>query len=293
MFSESVRAAWNAAGGSASACLQDSRDSMTLAKPYFIQISDMHLFADPQAQMWGVAPDPTLDRTLDMLLREAPEPDFVLVTGDCSSDGSAESYVRLQAKLQRLAAPLHYLPGNHDDPALFARLLMGSALPADGKLKQVFETCGWRFVLLDSVVAGTDIGRIGPPQYRWLRETLQARSSLPTVIAVHHNPLPVGSAWLDTMTIEDGAELLHIVDACAQVRLVLFGHVHQEFESVRNHAGYLSAPSTFFQFKPASPVFAQDAERGAGARVVGLRGGAAESKVLRINEPVSAKAYRR
>src|SRR5476649_881805 len=80
-------------------------------KPYFIQLSDTHLFADPGARLWNVAPDPRLDAVIDALISTSPDPEFVIVTGDCSADGSPESYRRLREKIATLSDNVYYLPG--------------------------------------------------------------------------------------------------------------------------------------------------------------------------------------
>ncbi len=257
---------------------------MQLRKPYVVQISDTHLFEDPQAQLWGVAPEHRLDQVIDAVRAAAPEPELVLVTGDCSADGSVASYERLGAKLDRLGAPAYYLPGNHDDAALMAKMLMHRVLDKE-KLCFAFDALGWRFVMLDSSVRGEDAGCIGNAQREWLRNTLAADASTPTIVAVHHNPLPVGSEWLDTMTISDGAAMLAILDTAPQVKAVLFGHVHQDFEDYRDGTLYASAPSTFFQFKPRSKEFGKD-DRPAGARLIRLTGAKVQTALLRVGDPV-------
>ena len=260
---------------------------MSLKKPYVVQISDTHLYEDPEQRLWGVAPEPAADRVIEALRAEAPEPALVLCTGDCSADGSEASYRRLGEKLARFNAPAYYLPGNHDDAALMARLLMGRELDKE-KLCFAFEAEGWRFVMLDSSVRGEDAGCIGNAQREWLRVTLSSPVDAPTIVAVHHNPLPVGSTWLDTMTISDGAALLAILDTAPQVKAVLFGHVHQEFEEYRDGTLYASVPSTFFQFKPRSKEFGKDDGRAAGARVIRLSGDRLQTAVLRVGQPMPA-----
>jgi Icc protein len=251
-------------------------------KPYFIQISDSHLFEDPAARLWDVAPDPYLDAVVDALAEKAPDPEFVIVTGDCSADGSPESYRRLREKVARLSAPAYYLPGNHDDAPYMARYLADRTLARFEKFTQVFDACGWRFVLLDSSVAGEDGGSIGNEQREWLRARLARDPKMPTVVAVHHNPLPVGSRWLDKMTISDAPALLAVLDTAPQVRLVLFGHVHQEFEAKRNATIYASVPSTFFQFKPRSADFGRDESCAAGARIVRLGDDQVAGTIVRV-----------
>ena len=251
-------------------------------KPYFIQISDTHLFADPGARLWNVAPDPRLDAVVARLRAVAPDPEFVIVTGDCSADRTAASYERLHEKMALLSPRVYYLPGNHDDAPFMAGRLAARELGRFEKFTQTFDACGWRFILLDSAVAGEDGGCIGDDQRDWLRAQLARDPKMPAIVAVHHNPLPVGSAWLDTMTISDAPALLAILDTSPNVKLVLFGHVHQEIEVHRGHTVYASAPSTFFQFKPRSDQFGRDESRADGARVIGIGAQPLAGSVVRV-----------
>jgi len=258
---------------------------MQVPAPFFIQVSDTHLFEDAATKLWDVAPDLALDAMIGALAQLDGTPSFVLVTGDCSADGSEASYLRLAGKLQRLGAPAYYLPGNHDDAPRMARLLAGRTLAPGEKLTQDFDADGWRFILLDSSVPDQDWGALGKEQIAWLRDALSQRQDVPTMIIVHHNPLPVGSAWLDTMTIADADELLSVLDGAPQVRAVLYGHVHQESTEQRGDAKYMSAPSTFFQFKPKSATFGEDSLP-PGARVVHLDPKDFTTAVLRFGQPL-------
>ncbi|HLN46661.1 MAG TPA: phosphodiesterase [Magnetospirillaceae bacterium] len=258
---------------------------MTVPSPYFIQVSDTHLFEDAATKLWDVAPDQALDAAIDALSKLDGTPSFILVTGDCSADGTEASYLRLAGKLQRLGAPVYYLPGNHDDAGRMARLLAGRSIASGDKLVQDFEAQGWRFLLLDSSVPGQDWGALGSQQIEWLRAALAQEPSTPTMVVVHHNPVPVGSAWLDTMTIADADELLPVLDAAPQVRAVLYGHVHQELTEQRGGAKYMSAPSTFFQFKPKAQTFDADSAPN-GARIVHLEPDGFSTAVLRFGQPM-------
>jgi Icc protein len=255
-----------------------------------IQFTDTHLFRDPAAELWGVAPDARLDDTVRAVATLAGRPELVLVTGDCSADGSEESYQRLAAKLDVFRAPVYFLPGNHDDASLLAKWI-GGALSADGKLARTFESGGWRFVLLDSAIKGVDSGSLGAQQLRWLQDVLDGDRQMPTMVALHHAPLPVGSPWLDTMKLEDGHEFVSLIDRFAQVRAVLFGHVHQTFEARRNGTLYASAPSTFYQFLPGSMDFAGD-DLAPGARIVQLAGLEFETCIVRVDEHGRARKER-
>jgi Icc protein len=113
---------------------------------------------------------------------------------------------------------------------------------------------------------------------------------MPVLVCVHHNPLPVGSEWLDTMTISDDAALLAILDTAPQVKAVMFGHVHQQFEQYRDGTLYASVPSTFFQFKPRSKEFGRDADADSGARIIRLLPDRVATAVFRVGRPLPALA---
>jgi Icc protein len=75
---------------------------------------------------------------------------------------------------------------------------------------------------------------------------------------MHHQPLPMGSAWLDGVGLRDAAEFLKVVDGHDNVRVVLWGHVHQASDRQRGAVRFLSTPSTCSQFLPGSDFFALD-----------------------------------
>ena len=80
----------------------------------------------------------------------------------------------------------------------------------------------------------------------------------PTVIALHHPPFHVNSDWLDTSTLQNPEELFAVLERHSQVQLVLFGHIHQEFNHQRHGVHYLGTPSTSIQFEPQSSKFSLD-----------------------------------
>ena len=63
---------------------------------------------------------------------------------------------------------------------------------------------------------------------------------------------------MDAMGLANTAEFFGILDRYAQVRAVLFGHIHQVFEQRRGSVHLLSAPSTSAQFLPATEVHVDD-----------------------------------
>jgi Icc protein len=85
------------------------------------------------------------------------------------------------------------------------------------------------------------------------------------LVAMHHHPLPMGSAWLDGVALRDADAFWDIIGEHENVRAVVCGHVHQQSERLHNGVLFVSTPSTCAQFLPKSEFFALD-ERPAAAR---------------------------
>jgi Icc protein len=79
------------------------------------------------------------------------------------------------------------------------------------------------------------------------------------LVALHHHPVASGSAWMDTMQLENADAFFDLLDRHSQARGVVFGHIHQTLESEYRGLRILGTPSTCFQFKPGQAQFALDA----------------------------------
>ena len=60
------------------------------------------------------------------------------------------------------------------------------------------------------------------------------------------------------MAVDNAAELFAIIENHPQVRGILWGHVHQEFDGMYRGIKLMSSPSTCIQFLPGSKDFAVD-----------------------------------
>ena len=209
-----------------------------------VQLTDCHLLDDPEGRVGGVDTFATLEAVVDEVRKGEPAPDAVLVTGDLSQDGMLGSYWRIKTLLQRLAAPAYCLPGNHDENERLA-----AALPGEGvHLTRSLCRDGWQVVFLDSTVAGQDDGALSEAELAALDTALAAQPGLHALVTLHHQPVAVGGAWRDEVSLANPDDLFAVLDRHAQVRGVLFGHVHQVFEGMRNGVRLMASPSTCFQF---------------------------------------------
>ncbi|MDN5938622.1 MAG: metallophosphoesterase [Salinisphaera sp.] len=246
-----------------------------------IQISDTHLLADPQAQVRGWNNQLALDAVLAHVQANYPRMDALLLTGDLVHDESPAGYRRLAQQLRRLDVPVHALPGNHDDPALMRKHLSGIG-------QDPFCVGGWQVQLLDSHVAGSDAGRLGRQQMERLARGLGSNPDTPTLVAVHHPAAPIGVAWLDGSRLADGAALLQLAAAHAQIQALLCGHVHHPTDTRSGGVRQLTAPAVTRQFAPRGDVPKIDARRAPGYRV--LRLGAHGRLRTRVRRVADAQA---
>ncbi|MCS6959765.1 MAG: 3',5'-cyclic-AMP phosphodiesterase [Pseudanabaenaceae cyanobacterium SKYGB_i_bin29] len=221
-----------------------------------VQLTDIHLCDDPNQVLLGVNTDKSFDRVLSCIRQSLPH--LLLLTGDLAQDGGKPSYRRLVQKVTQLNVPAYYLPGNHDD----LEAMMETIPPENLAINRSVVAGGWHLVLLNSAVPGLVEGKLGSSTLLWLERALQQYPDLPTLIALHHPVLPVGSVWLDRIGLQDSEEFWRICGNYPQVKVVIAGHAHQEHEvwrfTAKGMVRSLVTPSTCAQFQPNSPEFATD-----------------------------------
>jgi 3',5'-cyclic-AMP phosphodiesterase len=218
------------------------------------QITDIHLFANENQSLLGVPTMQSLGTVIEYLQAHQQELDLLLLTGDLSGDGEIESYDNLRSLLCPLQIPTYWLPGNHDRAIAMSEVLSFGLISQ----RKSFERGGWNFILLDSSVDGKVHGNLSAESIIWLDAQLKATKDIPTIVTLHHPPFSVNSHWLDASMLQNPEEFFAVLDAYPKVKLVVFGHIHQEFKKHRQGVDYLGTPSTCIQFKPGSKDFALD-----------------------------------
>jgi Icc protein len=226
-----------------------SRSATTLR---VIQVSDCHVSADPLTKYRGTRADRNLRSLLPELRRW--QPDLVLLTGDVSEDASAAAYGRVSALLDTVGAPVLALPGNHDDVAVMQRYF--PAGPWGGLFER--RARGWNIILLDSTTAGEISGRLREDTLERLETSLRRQAGAPALVALHHQPVPVNSPWIDRYALEKPEPFLDLLDRFPDIRCVAWGHVHQAFDSERNGTALLGGPSTAANSLPNARQFTAD-----------------------------------
>ncbi len=222
------------------------------AELHLLQISDCHLYADPKGTLLGLN---TLD-SMQQVLHDACQnasPELVIVTGDLVHDGSRAGYQNLAHSLQSTGCPGAVIPGNHDHVINMQNTLEKQGVKTGGQL----DIGNWRLVLLNSQMPGKEHGHLSRHELDVLDRALQDAPAN-VLVFLHHQPVPIGSLWLDEIGLDNSEALLSRVQNDRRVKGICWGHVHQSWESRLGHLKLMSTPSTCIQFAPGQPGFRLD-----------------------------------
>ena len=231
-----------------------------------VQLTDTHLFADDQSQLRGCHTNVTFRRVVDFVAKMQPQPDLLLLTGDLAQDDSLGAYGLLRDALLPLGLPSYWVPGNHDQNlAAIEAVLTPEPLfrsPAS------FQVGGWNIALLCTRLMNQVQGAVAAESLAVWEQSLQDHGDLPTLVALHHPLVPIGSAVMDGIGVENADAVLALLGRYPQVKAVVCGHIHQEFDQMLRLEGslgglpggneegirFLGSPSTCVQLLPQSPT---------------------------------------
>jgi len=245
----------------------------------FAQVSDLHLYAQKDFVYHDHNTYQTFVQVIDLLKNEIEGLDFILLTGDMAANQEKEVYYHIDELLTPLGVKWYWVPGNHDSATL-----MQVVAPAIGvQTTRVFETKGYRFILLNSVdPKEKEVEGILPlEELEFLNLSLQNAPDTPTIVALHHQPITLPEAWVDPLGLQNKDDFYAIIDQHPQVKAVIFGHIHHAKVWERNQVQYLAAPATSYQFNPYTPEFSLDL-LAPGYRLFKMDGETIDSEVKRV-----------
>lgn len=208
------------------------------------QLSDPHLRLGPR----GGEPSALLHRALGRVLSLHPVPDCVLITGDVVDNGKQEEYEAFLAVAEGYPVPIHLVAGNHDDAKTMASVFGGTGyLGGSDGTRYTVDHADARIIVLDSAVPGSMSGHLGEAQLEWLDEVLAERPEVPALVCLHHPPVDVGIAFLDSIKLDNPEALRAVLAGHPHVRRILAGHVHRAITAEFAGITVSIAPSTFRQ----------------------------------------------
>lgn len=211
----------------------------------FVHITDSHLVDHARESFHGINTKDSLETVLADSIKRYPDIDFLLFTGDISQTGNEASYTLFKSVIEQYEIPIFCLPGNHDNPELLRQIIPTSP----NSTIKLFRFGKSSLVLLNSQVENEHHGMISQHCLRQLDDYLNDNNGQFNIIAIHHPPVLVNSPWLDKIGLKNQTELLQVINKHSQNTLLIFGHVHQEFDQQLDRLRLLATPSSCYQFK--------------------------------------------
>ena len=203
-----------------------------------VQLSDMHLSADPDGRRNGVLPWQRLRWALDDIASASVQPDLIVLTGDVAHDHSEETYIKLRDFLEPTGYSYRVLPGNHDSPELMP-VVFGER---GGRF--VWREANWLLLGANSHLPGEIAGALAEDEQAWIKEQLGSCADAHKAIFLHHPPVSVGNIFFDAVGLRDAEAIRNQWRSIAGLRFVSFGHIHRPFEYQDGTVDYWAAPST-------------------------------------------------
>jgi len=211
-----------------------------------LHFTDTHLYAEPQREtLKGFNTTDSLIKVLNAAWHKYRQPAGILLGGDLTQDDSMASYVTLQKLIESRwhGIPVRAIPGNHDVADDLENIF--------GKIDSLNLPC-WRVVCVNSQFPGHVAGRLSAQALIELDQAISCDDHV--LIMLHHPPVLLDSPWMDEINLKNADAFWRVLDKHSNVRGVLFGHAHQEFEVQRKAVRVMGSPSTCLQFMPGSEV---------------------------------------
>lgn len=235
-----------------------------------LQISDTHIVADGalvSGRLETAAPFRKLIQRIMDIRDQIGVIDALLISGDISDDGSAESYRHFKELLAPLDLPFYVIPGNHD-----AREPMRAAFNGDGyfaetgKLNWHRQIGDTHLIGLDTLIEGEKDGMLDAQTLTYLKDTLSSIGDDPVLLALHHPPFRTGIRFMDDIRLKNSAELLEVLSGFNGELRIVCGHIHCMMTVSFGRHVVISAPSPSSCFamdtRPNAPIGFMDIEDG-------------------------------
>ena len=193
------------------------------------QITDIHV---------GFAPDDRPEElnltrfraTLQRLIDGPNRPDLLVLSGDITDHGDADSFAKTAALLADCPFPILPMVGNHDSRAGLLGAF-GQVVPAGGGFLHyvVDAPLGLRIICLDTLEDGRHGGAFCDARAAWLAAQLADAPDTPTLIFMHHPPVVAGIDWMDPAPDEPWMlRLRDVLTGQSQVQAIHCGHLHRQ-----------------------------------------------------------------
>ncbi|MDE0816237.1 MAG: phosphodiesterase [Pirellulaceae bacterium] len=247
-----------------------------------VQITDTHLSTNPSEELLGCRTQDSLKRVLRRIQDSYMDCDRMIVTGDLVHEEGPDAYHMVREILTPWEDKLRVIPGNHDMRDGMREAFGDRINGCPSAVTFEDEVGAWQLIGLDTLLDGAVEGDLTGPQWEWLENRLES-SNQPTVLFMHHPPVFIGSEWVDKLGLLSFIPFANLVERFEQIKLVVCGHVHQDYQTELFQATVVTTPSTSVQFKMNSDEFATE-DLPPGFRILDLHDdGTFDMSVIRVD----------
>ena len=176
--------------------------------------------------------------------------DAILVSGDISDDGSAESYEIFKSLLKSLNLPLFVVPGNHDKRFEFRNAFSKLGYLPDTEKLNWHKSLGFVDLIgLDTLIEGQGGGELDETTLNFLESKLKSLSGKPIIVILHHPPFKSGIKFMDSIGLMTGSRrLTAILSSFSGNLIVVCGHIHRNISTLMGGHSVISSPSVCSSF---------------------------------------------
>ena len=245
-----------------------------------IQITDLHLNKSKDVVSNGINTHESANKVIESIRINEKDNDCLILSGDLSNDYSIESYNYLMQLLKDFEAPIYLMSGNHDSPSHLKTLTNNKNIFF--KNFQCFNN--WGVFMFNTKKENSPNGLLKKEELVYFDEVLLNTLYEYIIVFLHHHPVPIGSASMDSMIIENAELLTDRIMKYDKIKAVSWGHIHNEFNLNMGSAKLFSTPSTCYQAKEKSKNFIIDPEALPGYRRIFLNDdGSFDTEVIRVS----------
>ncbi|MCP4994130.1 MAG: 3',5'-cyclic-AMP phosphodiesterase, partial [Gammaproteobacteria bacterium] len=173
-----------------------------------VQVTDSHLYADPEGKLVGVNTQESFNQTIQLIQDIISPVDFILATGDLVHDASVDGYTRMKTQLEQFGVPVYCIPGNHDIPDVMRQCLNHGPISKP----QYVQHNNWHLTFLDSTLPDHEGGHLNPEELEAFEYNLTQAEERNILICMHHHPVPIGSRWMDGIMLDNAEDFFSIIE---------------------------------------------------------------------------------
>lgn len=215
-----------------------------------IQFSDTHLMKN-DIPVLNINTNLAFKHVINHAYKDLADADVIFLTGDLSQDETIDSYELVARELRHFNGKIFWIPGNHD------------SIPNMNKVfdkeknffrARTFYTPFWDFIFLNTKLDGKDSGFFSEEDLSFLKNQISLNRKNPIALVMHHHPIKTKTPLIDNYIIENKEEIFEIIEN-SKVRLIMCGHVHNDYLIYYGDIAIETSPATCFQFKKGVTKF--------------------------------------